>query len=69
MFACKDCKNYIPINELSGACGGNIVFPESPSKNCPKKSFQRKIENWLIAPYEELFSELKKTFASTWKKR
>jgi len=60
MITCKECKYYDNIDERTGSCRGNIVPADRSSVNCPQKSFQRKLVNWLISPYKELFDNLKK---------
>ena len=62
MAKCKECKFYQedPADVNFGFCKGNRVSGESAARNCPLKSFQRRIKDWLVAPYDNLFENLRK---------
>jgi len=42
---CKNCENYIPINEIKGKCFEHEVLGTQAAEECPKKQFKPKNKN------------------------
>jgi len=61
MAVCNECKFFQKKEDDSerGFCKGNEVLSNLDTRDCPQKSYQRRIDNWLVDPYKKMFDTLR----------